>query len=151
MKRAYQEAEKARDAGEVPVGAVVVKGNRIVGRGYNLKEKTKDPTSHAEMMAIRDAAAKLGGWRLIDCTMYVTLEPCSMCAGAIVQSRIKRVVIGTMDSRMGACGSNINLLQDKNSNHYVEIETEVLEQECSSILSDFFKKLRAMRRTRSER
>lgn len=142
MKLAYEEAKKAYCIGEVPVGAVIVKGNKVVGRGYNLKEKLKDPTAHAEMMAIKNASVELGGWRLIGCTMYVTLEPCAMCAGAIVNSRIDRVVIGTKDIRMGACGSSMNLLQNSGSNHKVDIEWNIMKSECSGILSDFFKKLR---------
>lgn len=149
MKLAYEEAEKAFEIGEVPVGAVIVKGNKVVGRGYNVKESSKDPTAHAEMMAIREASRTLGGWRLIGCTMYVTLEPCSMCAGAIVNSRIEKIVIGTEDKRMGACGSNINLLQNSGSNHRVDIKWDIMKAECSEILSKFFKKLREAKSMRN--
>lgn len=149
MKLAYEEAKKAFEIGEVPVGAVIVKGNKVVGRGHNVKEKSKDPTAHAEMMAIRDASRALGGWRLIGCTMYVTLEPCSMCAGAIVNSRIDRIVIGTRDKRMGACGSTLNLLQNSFSNHRVEIKWDTMKIECSGILSEFFKRLREAKNMRN--
>lgn len=149
MNLAYMQAEKAGKLGEVPVGAVIVKDNKIVGKGYNLKETTKDPTAHAEIMAIKNASKTIGGWRLLGCTMYVTLEPCPMCAGAIVNSRIEGIVIGTRDLRMGACGSNINLLQNSESNHQVEIKWNVMEQKCSSILSEFFKKLRESKNMRS--
>ncbi|OHW61554.1 tRNA-specific adenosine deaminase [Andreesenia angusta] len=149
MKLAYEEAKKAFEIGEVPVGAVIVKGNKVVGRGYNVKESSKDPTAHAEMMAIRQASRTLGGWRLIGCTMYVTLEPCPMCAGAIVNSRIDRIVIGTRDSRMGACGSNLNLLQNSFSNHRVEIKWDIMKTECSGILSEFFKILRETKNMRN--
>lgn len=149
MKLAYDEAKKAFELGEVPVGAVIVQGNRVVGRGYNLKEKLKDPTAHAEMRAIKDASCALGGWRLIGCTMYVTLEPCPMCAGAIVNSRIERVVIGTKDNRMGACGSSVNLLQNSYSNHQVDIEWDIMNIECSGILSEFFKNLRKSKNMRN--
>lgn len=142
MNIAYEQAKKAKEIGEVPVGAVITRQNKIVGTGYNLKETTKDPTAHAEIMAIKEASQNLGAWRLIDCTMYVTLEPCPMCAGAIVNSRIERVVIGTTDERMGACGSNVNIVQNTNSNHQVKLEWNVMKSECSNILSQFFKEIR---------
>ena len=142
MKEALAEAKKAAAAGEVPVGAVIVKDGEIVGRGHNETETAKDPTAHAEMIAIRQAAENLGGWRLTGCTMYVTTEPCSMCAGAIVWSRISRLFIGTMDPKSGACGSVFNIPQESRLNHFVEIETGLMQEECSSLMKDFFKKLR---------
>lgn len=142
MKEALAEAKKAAAAGEVPVGAVIVKDGEIVGRGHNETETAKDPTAHAEMIAIRQAAENLGGWRLTGCTMYVTTEPCSMCAGAIVWSRISRLFIGTMDPKSGACGSVFNIPQESRLNHFVEIETGLMQEECSSLMKSFFKELR---------
>ena len=136
------EAEISEKLGEVPIGAVIVKDGEIVGRGHNLTETTKDPTAHAEMIAIRDAAKHLGGWRLTGCEMYVTCEPCSMCAGAMVWSRIEKVHIGTMDPKAGAAGSVLNVLQEPKLNHRVEIETGMMQEECSEILKRFFKGLR---------
>ena len=142
MKEALAEAKKAAAAGEVPVGAVIVKDGEIIGRGHNETETAKDPTAHAEMIAIRQAAKNLGGWRLTGCTMYVTTEPCSMCAGAIVWSRISRLFIGTMDPKSGACGSVFNIPQESRLNHFVEIETGLMQEECSSLMKIFFKELR---------
>ena len=142
MKEALAEAKKAAAAGEVPVGAVIVKDCEIIGRGHNETETAKDPTAHAEMIAIRQAAKNLGGWRLTGCTMYVTTEPCSMCAGAIVWSRISRLFIGTMDPKSGACGSVFNIPQESRLNHFVEIETGLMQEECSSLMKSFFKELR---------
>ena len=142
MKEALAEAKKAAAAGEVPVGAVIVKDGEIIGRGHNETETAKDPTAHAEMIAIRQAAKNLGGWRLTGCTMYVTTEPCSMCAGAIVWSRISRLFIGTMDPKSGACGSVFNIPQQSRLNHFVEIETGLMQEECSSLMKSFFKELR---------
>lgn len=142
MKEALAEAKKAAAAGEVPVGAVIVKDGEIIGRGHNETETAKDPTAHAEMIAIRQAAKNLGGWRLTGCTMYVTTEPCSMCAGAIVWSRISRLFIGTMDPKSGACGSVFNIPQKSRLNHFVEIETGLMQEECSSLMKSFFKELR---------
>ena len=142
MKEALAEAKKAAAAGEVPVGAVIVKDGEIIGRGHNETETAKDPTAHAEMIAIRQAAKNLGGWRLTGCTMYVTTEPCSMCAGAIVWSRISRLFIGTMDPKSGACGSVFNIPQESRLNHFVEIETGLMQEECSSLMKSFFKELR---------
>ena len=142
MKEALAEAKKAAAAGEVPVGAVIVKDGEIIGRGHNETETAKDPTAHAEMIAIRQAAKNLGGWRLTGCTMYVTTEPCSMCAGAIVWSRIIRLFIGTMDPKSGACGSVFNIPQESRLNHFVEIETGLMQEECSSLMKSFFKELR---------
>lgn len=142
MEEALKEAQLAAALGEVPIGAVIVKNGNIVGRGHNLTETTKDPTAHAEMAAIRQAALTLGGWRLIGCDMYVTVEPCAMCAGAIVWSRIENLYIGTMDPKAGACGSVFNIVQEKKLNHNVKIETGMMQEQCSSILKDFFRNLR---------
>ena len=142
MKQALKEAEKAYKKLEVPVGAVIVKDGTIIARGYNQKETKKDTTKHAEIIAIQKASKKLGSWRLIDCEMYVTLEPCSMCAGAIINSRIKKIYIGTMDQKTGAVGSVLNLLEDYKFNHKVEIESGIMQKECEKILKDFFKELR---------
>ena len=148
MRMALEEAQKAGDIGEVPIGAIVVKDDVVVGRGFNKTETSKDPTAHAEMEAIRMAAKTLGGWRLIGCDLYVTCEPCSMCAGAIVWSRIKNLYIGTMDPKAGACGSVFNIVQEQKLNHNVNIQTGILQEECSKILKDFFKNLR---RTKEEK
>ena len=142
MSEALAEARKAAALGEVPIGAVVVKDGVIIGRGHNLTRICNDPTCHAEMVAIREAAASLGGWRLTGCDMYVTAEPCAMCAGAIVWARIENLCIGTMDPKAGACGSVFNIVQEKKLNHRVNIQTGILEEECSRILSDFFRNLR---------
>ena len=142
MKQALKEAEKAYKKLEVPVGAVIVKDGTIIARGYNQKETKKDTTKHAEIIAIQKASKKLGSWRLIDCEMYVTLEPCSMCAGAIINSRIKKIYIGIMDQKTGAVGSVLNLLEDYKFNHKVEIESGIMQKECEKILKDFFKELR---------
>lgn len=142
MQEALKEAEKALSIGEVPVGAVIVKDGNIIGRGHNMTETAKDPTAHAEMLAIREAAEKLGGWRLSGCRMYVTAEPCSMCAGAIVLARIGKAYIGTPDPKTGACGSLMNILQDDRLNHYVEIETGIMQQQCEKIMKSFFQQLR---------
>lgn len=142
MKIALKEAKKAYDKEEIPVGAVIVKDGKVVAKAHNLKELKNDATKHAEILAIQKASKKLDSWRLQDCEMYVTLEPCSMCAGALIQSRIKKVYIGTMDYKTGACGSVLNLLNDYKFNHYVEIETGILADECEKILKDFFKELR---------
>lgn len=142
MEEALKEADKALSIGEVPVGAVIEKDGVIIGRGHNLTETTKDPTAHAEIIAIKEAANTLGGWRLLGCQMYVTTEPCSMCAGATVLARIKKVYIGTMDYKTGACGSLMNILQDERLNHYVQIETGIMQRQCEEIMKTFFKKLR---------
>ena len=142
MKEALKQAQKAYNKLEVPVGAVIVKDNKIIARAYNQKENKNDTTNHAEIIAIKKASKKLNSWRLIDCEMYVTLEPCSMCAGALIQSRIKKVYIGAMDEKTGACGSVLNLLEDYKFNHKVEVETGVMKNECENILKEFFKMLR---------
>lgn len=142
MREALKEAQKAYDKLEVPVGAVIVKNGKIISRAHNLKETKFDTTKHAEILAIQKASRKLKSWRLLDCEMYVTLEPCSMCAGAIIQSRIKKIYIGAKDPKTGAVGSVLNLLEDYEFNHKVEVETGILEKECEKILKDFFKLLR---------
>ena len=142
MKAAIREAKKAYALDEVPIGCVIVQNDKIIARGYNRRNTDKNPLAHAEMSAIKKASKKTGDWRLEDCTMYVTLEPCQMCAGAIVQSRLGKVVIGSMNPKAGCAGSVINLLQMKQFNHQVEMETGVLEEECSTMLSVFFQELR---------
>lgn len=148
MKEALQEAQKAYALGEVPVGAVIESNGAIIGRGHNRTETDKDPVSHAEIVAIREAAKVLGGWRLTGCRLYVTTEPCSMCAGAIVLARIEKLFIGTMDPKAGACGSLENIPQDQRLNHYVEIETGILEEECKQIMKEFFRELRQRNKTK---
>lgn len=142
MKEALKEAKKAYSTYEVPVGAVIVNNGEIIGRGYNQRESLKDPTAHAEILAIKDASKYLDAWRLMDCTIYVTLEPCAMCAGAIVNSRIDRLVIGTRDLKRGCCGTIEDLTNHPKFNHRLEVEFGILEDECSSIISNFFKVLR---------
>lgn len=142
MKEAIKQANKAYNKLEVPVGVVIVKDKKIIARAYNQKEIKKDATKHAEIIAIQKASKKLQSWRLLDCEMYVTLEPCSMCAGAIIQSRIKKIYIGTMDQKTGSCGSVFNLFEDYKFNHHVETEYNVCQEECEEILKDFFKMLR---------
>lgn len=139
MKKALEQACNALELDEVPVGAVIVRGDQIISTGHNLKETSKDPTAHAEILALRRASEVLGGWRLSDCDMYVTLEPCAMCCGAIIQARIRKLYIGAMDPKGGAAGSRLNLLNDYGFNHKCEIEAGLLEQECSQILKNFFK------------
>ncbi len=143
MKEALKEAQKSYKKEEIPVGAIIVKDGKIIARGHNLKETKTDPTKHAEIIAIQKACKKLQTWRLTGCTMYVTLEPCSMCAGSLIQSRLDKVVIGTMDEKTGACGSVLNLLADYKFNHIVQIETGIMQEECKTILQQFFKELRA--------
>ena len=142
MRDAFVEARKAEEKNEVPIGAVIVKDGEIIGRGHNLTETTNDPTMHAEIIAIRQATEKIGYSRLYGTTMYVTCEPCTMCAGAIILARIKKVVIATMDHKTGACGSVYNLLQQEKLNHKAEIETGIMGEEASTMMSDFFKNLR---------
>lgn len=142
MKIALKQAKKAYNKLEVPVGAIIVKDGKIIAKAYNEKEKRKDTTKHAEILAIQRASKKLRTWRLYDCDMYVTLEPCSMCAGALIQSRIRKVYIGTMDEKTGSCGSVLNLLKDYKFNHNVEIEYGICKEECENILKEFFKELR---------
>ena len=142
MKAAIREAKKAYKLDEVPIGCVIVQNDKIIARGYNRRNTDKNTLAHAELSAIKKASKKTGDWRLEDCTMYVTLEPCQMCAGAIVQSRLGKVVIGSMNPKAGCAGSVINLLQMKQFNHQAEMETGILEEECSAMLSGFFQELR---------
>lgn len=142
MREALKEANKAYKKGEIPVGAIIVKDDKIIARAHNLKELKKDTTKHAEILAIQKASKKIEAWRLNECEMYVTLEPCAMCAGALIQSRINKIYIGTMDEKTGACGSVLDLLNDYKFNHKVEVETGILKDECQKILQDFFKMLR---------
>lgn len=146
MQEALKEAEKAYKKLEVPVGAVIVKDGKIISRAHNLKETKYDTTKHAEILAIQRASKKLKSWRLIDCEMYITLEPCTMCAGAIINSRIKKIYIGAMDEKTGAAGSKLNLFKDYTFNHNVEVETNVMKAECEKILKDFFKELRKLKK-----
>lgn len=146
MKAAIREAKKAEKIQEVPIGCVIVFEDKIIARGYNRRNIDKNTLAHAELSAIKKASRKMGDWRLEGCTMYVTLEPCQMCAGAIVQSRMDKVVIGSMNPKAGCAGSVLNLLQIPAFNHQVELKKGVLEEECSQMLSDFFRKLRESKR-----
>lgn len=142
MKEALKQAKKAYAIDEVPIGCVIVQNGKIIARGYNRRNTDKNTLAHAELAAIKKASKKTGDWRLEDCEMYVTLEPCQMCAGAIVQSRMKRVVIACMNQKAGCAGSVLNLLQMQQFNHQVEITYGVLEEDCSKMLSQFFRELR---------
>lgn len=142
MRQAITQAKKAYALNEVPIGCVIVKDGKVIARGYNRRNTDKLTLAHAEIIAIRKASKKLGDWRLEGCTMYVTLEPCQMCAGAIVQARMDEVVIGCMNAKAGSAGSVINLLDMQQFNHQVKITKGVMEEECSSMLSNFFKELR---------
>lgn len=142
MLMAIKEAEKSASLDEVPVGAIIVKDNKVIARGHNLREKSNDPTSHAEINAIRKACKKLGSWRLEDCTIYVTIEPCSMCAGTLLWTRIKRIVYGAPDLKGGALASSFNLFEVKNINHHPEIIGGILKEECGKMMSSFFKEKR---------
>lgn len=144
MKRALDQAVIAYDHGEVPVGAVVVHGQRIIAEAYNQRETLNDPTAHAEMIAITQAAENLGSWRLIDCTLYVTLEPCPMCAGAIVQSRIPCVIYGATDPKGGACDTLFNITSDIRLNHQATVLGGVMKEDCGAILTQFFREQRAL-------
>lgn len=142
MRAALREAKKAYALGEVPIGCVLVADNKIIARGYNRRKTDYNTLSHAELNAIRKAGKKTGDWRLEQCTMYVTLEPCQMCAGAIVQARIPKVYIGTMNPKAGCAGSLLNLLQFPAFNHQVEIKSGILQEECAALISGFFKEMR---------
>ncbi|MCH7924430.1 MAG: nucleoside deaminase [Planctomycetes bacterium] len=144
MRAAIGEAQAAFDEGEVPIGAVIVRGGRIVGRGYNQREKLHDPTAHAEMIALTAAASAVGSWRLDDCTIYVTLEPCAMCAGALVLSRIQRLVYGPTDPKAGACESLYSIPTDERLNHCVDMTAGVLADEGAQLLREFFAHQRSM-------
>ncbi|MCL2753004.1 MAG: tRNA adenosine(34) deaminase TadA [Defluviitaleaceae bacterium] len=142
MEKAIEQAQKAAEKKEVPIGCVIVHGGGIIGAGYNLRNTKGNALAHAEIIAINEACEHLGDWRLENCTIYVTVEPCPMCAGAILQARIPRLVYGAASPKAGAAGSLINLLQDKRYNHVVDITKGVLEQSCSKILTDFFATIR---------
>ena len=142
MKEAIKQAKKAALVGDVPIGCVIVHQDKIIARGYNKRNLKKTTLAHAELLAIEKASKKLGDWRLEDCTMYITLEPCQICAGAIIQARIPKVVVGAMNKKAGCAGSVLNLFQIPQFNHQVIFENGILEEECSEMLSDFFKQLR---------
>lgn len=146
MKLALKEAKKARDINEVPIGCVIVRDDKVIGKGYNKRNTDKNVLSHAELIAIKQACKKTGDWRLEDCTMYITLEPCQMCAGAMVQARLQRAVIGSMNPKAGCGGSVLNILQMAEFNHQVDVERGVLEEECSNILTEFFSDLREQKK-----
>lgn len=146
MKEALKQARKAQATGDVPIGCVIVYQDKIIARGYNKRNAKKTTLAHAELLAMAKASKVIGDWRLEDCTMYVTLEPCQMCAGAIVQARIPKVVIGTMNPKAGCAGSVLNLLQVEQFNHQVEVVYDVLKEECSSMLSEFFRSLRELKK-----
>jgi len=146
MRAALDEAAVAEGLAEVPIGAVVVFGDQIIGRGHNLRETSNDPTTHAEIIAIQQAAKKLNSWRLLDCTLYVTLEPCVMCMGAIILARIPYLVFGCRDPKVGAVGSIYNFAEDDRFNHQVQVREGVLQQECSAQLSNFFRQLREQKK-----
>ncbi|CCX75791.1 putative uncharacterized protein [Dorea sp. CAG:105] len=150
MKEAIRQAKKAYAIGEVPIGCVIVRDGKIISRGYNRRTIDKNTLAHAELAAIKKASKKLDDWRLEGCTMYVTLEPCQMCAGALVQSRIDRVVVGCMNPKAGCAGSILNLLQMPEFNHQVELETGVLEEECSQMMKDFFRELRETKKLKKQ-
>ena len=151
MKEAIRQAKKAYGIGEVPIGCVIVYEDKIIGRGYNRRTIDKNTLAHAELAAIRKASRKMGDWRLEGCTMYVTLEPCQMCSGAIVQSRIPRVVIGCMNPKAGCAGSILNLLRMEEFNHQAEVTTGVLEKECSQMMKAFFKELRKTKKEKKDK
>ena len=150
MRQAMTQARKAEKLDEVPIGCVIVYRDKVIARGYNRRNTDKNTLSHAELNAIKKASRVLGDWRLEECTMYITLEPCQMCAGAIVQARIPKVVIASMNPKAGCAGSVLNLLQIQAFNHQVEIVNGVLEEECSGMLSDFFKRLRIRKKEEKE-
>lgn len=148
MREAIRQAKKAYAKNETPIGCVIVRDGRVIARGYNKRNEKKNTLAHAEIIAIHKASRVVGDWRLEDCTMYVTLEPCPMCAGAIVQARIPRVVIGSMNAKAGCAGSVVNLLQMEGFNHKVEVQTGVLREECSQMMSGFFRELRLRKKDR---
>ncbi|SHO53041.1 tRNA adenosine(34) deaminase TadA [Anaerocolumna xylanovorans] len=150
MKEALKEAKKAAKIGEVPIGCVIVYKDKIIGRGYNRRNTQKTTLAHAEITAIQKASKAMGDWRLEDCTLYVTLEPCQMCAGAIVQARIKEVIVGAMNPKAGCAGSILNILQMEEFNHRVELTTGIMEEECKKVLQDFFVDLRIRNRKEKE-
>jgi tRNA(adenine34) deaminase len=142
MREALVEAQKAASIGEVPIGAVIVRDEQVIARGHNMREIWKDPTAHAELIAIREASRVLGGWRLTNCRLYVTLEPCPMCAGSIILSRVDEVIIGAMDAKGGAVGSVMNIVETDKFNHRPQVTVGVLADECGQVLKDFFRRLR---------
>jgi len=148
MKEAIKEAREAFKKEEIPVGAVIVKNGKIIAKAHNVKESGKDATAHAEILAIKKACKKLNSWRLLDCDMYVTLEPCAMCAGALINARIRKIYIGTIDEKTGACGSMLDLIENYKFNHKVQVQKYILKEECENILKDFFKMLRERNRDR---
>lgn len=150
MRLAIAEARKAADLGEVPVGSVVVLDGQVVSTGFNRRETWQDPTAHAELIAMRRAAEKLGSWRLLDCTLYITLEPCPMCAGTIINSRVPRVVYGARDAKAGAARSLYAMLEDPRLNHRVDITENCLRDECAGLLTDFFEAIRQRRKVARE-
>jgi len=150
MRLAIAEAQKAADLGEVPVGSVVVLDGQVVSTGFNRRETWQDPTAHAELIAMRRAAEKLGSWRLLDCTLYITLEPCPMCAGTIINSRVPRVVYGARDAKAGAARSLYAMLEDPRLNHRVDITENCLRDECAGLLTDFFEAIRQRRKAARE-
>ena len=151
MREAIKQAKKAYAIGEVPIGCVIVYQDKIIARGYNRRTIDKNTLAHAELQAIRKASKKMEDWRLEECTMYVTLEPCQMCSGAIVQARIKRVVVGCMNPKAGCAGSILNLLDMKEFNHQVELTTGVLEEQCSGMMKQFFKELRQKQKDKKKK
>ena len=151
MKIALKEAKKAYDELEIPVGAIIVKDGVIIAKAHNEKEKRKDSTKHAEILAIQRACKKLNTWRLYDCDMYVTLEPCPMCAGAIIQSRIKNLYYGACDEKTGAVGSVLNLMEDFKFNHIVNVEKGILKNDCENLLKDFFRELRRSKKEQEKK
>lgn len=148
MQLAIVLAKQAAEQGEVPVGAVVVRDGNIIGRGYNKPIANQDPTAHAEIQALRDAAEYLGNYRLVDCSLYVTLEPCVMCTGAIQHARISRLIYGASDPKTGACGSVVNLMEEEKLNHHCEVMSGVMKDACGSLLTDFFRARREKQKTR---
>ena len=148
MQEALAEAEKAAQLGEVPIGAVIVRAGQIVGRGYNRRETDQDPTAHAEILAIQEASRNLGGWRLLETTLYVTVEPCFMCAGALVLARVERLVYGVRDPKLGAVESLVNLVQFPGTNHQLEVESGVCATVCRRIIPRFFQTLRQQKKNR---
>ena len=146
MRLAIEEAKKAHGLEEVPIGAIVVLDNEVIGRGYNLRETTQDATTHAEMIAIREACQKVGSWRLEEAQLYVTLEPCPMCSGAMILSRVKEVYFGAFDPKGGTAGTLMNLLEDERFNHQAFVEGGILEEDRGKLLTDFFRELRARKK-----
>ena len=146
MRLAIEEAKKAHELEEVPIGAIVVLDNEVIGRGYNLRETTQDATTHAEMIAIKEACQKVGSWRLEEAQLYVTLEPCPMCSGAMILSRVKEVYFGAFDPKGGTAGTLMNLLEDERFNHQAFVEGGILEEDCGKLLTDFIRELRARKK-----